>query len=103
MLDLTEFNKLEAFLKENDIPYERKDRVSDEFLLQFERHMIFVPNEEHPSWDAVCSTGTYGAEKGLLEICGDIVEKDDDEGYFSEVEGYLTAEDVIERYRAMQN
>lgn len=107
MLDLTEFNKLEAFLKENDIPYKRKDKVQCGFL-PCERHIIFVPNEEHPSWDAAINMEmgymcTYGAGQGLLEICGDIVEKDDDAGYYSEVEGYLTAEDVIERYRTMQS
>ena len=43
-------------------------------------------------WDAICQQGSYGYEDGLLEICGDIVETKDDI-----VEGYLTAQDVIER------
>ena len=42
-------------------------------------------------WDAVCHSGSYGHEQGLLEIMGNIVRGDD------AVEGYLTAEDILER------
>lgn len=47
----------------------------------------------HYVWDAVCHYYSYGHEEGLLEIMGDIVNHDDD----WEVEGYLTAKDIIER------
>ena len=43
-------------------------------------------------WDAICHSGSYGHEKGLLEIMGTIVRVDDDE-----VEGYLTAKEILQR------
>lgn len=43
-------------------------------------------------WDAICHSGSYGHERGLLEIMGTIVRVDDDE-----VEGNLTAEEILQR------
>ena len=43
-------------------------------------------------WDAVCHSGSYGHERGLLEIMGTIVRAVDDE-----VEGWLTAEEILQR------
>lgn len=43
-------------------------------------------------WDAICHSGSYGHERGLLEIMGIIVRVDDDE-----VEGWLTAEEILQR------
>lgn len=45
-------------------------------------------------WDAVCHEGSYGRERGLLEIMGNIVDSEKVGDY---VEGYLTAEEVLER------
>ena len=45
-------------------------------------------------WDAICHSGSYGHERGLLEVMGTIaraVEDDDD------VEGWLTAEEILQR------
>lgn len=42
--------------------------------------------------DAVCHDGSYGREKGLLEIMGLVEDEEDD------VEGYLTAEEVFMRW-----
>ncbi len=42
-------------------------------------------------WDAVCFTGSYGAQRGLLEVMGSIVTGNDD------VEGYLTADEILRR------
>lgn len=44
------------------------------------------------SWDAVCHSGSYGHEDNLLEIMGCLVEDDGDD-----VEGFLTAEDILKR------
>ena len=44
-------------------------------------------------WDAVCRRHSYGYEDGLLEIMGCIVTDDTDD----DVEGYLTANDILER------
>ena len=43
-------------------------------------------------WDAICHSGSYGHEQGLLEIMGTIVRADDDD-----VEGWLTAEEILQR------
>lgn len=98
MRDLTELNKLEEYLKERGIQYERHD-ANDEYdvesllIRRLERHQIIVP-QDGPTreWDAICHRGSYGAEEGLLEIYGKIVRPCGDA-----VEGYLTAREVIER------
>ena len=101
--DLTELNKLEAYLKEHGIRYEREDRearrLSDRTFWSDDFHMIVVHSRDDYSWDAICHRGSYGADKGLLEIMGDIV---DEEAVGGCVEGWLTAEEVIERIEAME-
>lgn len=62
--DLTELNKLEAYLKEHGIRYEREDREARR-----------LPDGTF-WWDAICHKGSYGAENGLLEIMGDIVNEE---------------------------
>lgn len=42
-------------------------------------------------WDAVCFTGSYGAQRGLLEAMGRVITGNDD------VEGYLTADEILHR------
>ena len=42
-------------------------------------------------WDAVCFTGSYGAQRGLLEVMGRVITGNDD------VEGYLTADEILRR------
>ena len=104
--NLNEMDKLEAYLKEHDIAYERideEDTYPEEFRTYlkiemkkrgfeyepFDRHQIIVYDKEgRRRWDVVCQRGTYGAERGLLEGMGDI---------FNEVEGYLTASEIIKR------
>ena len=41
-------------------------------------------------WDAVCHSGSYGHEDGLIEVMGLGRDEEDD------VIGYLTAEDVLD-------
>lgn len=43
------------------------------------------------SWDAVCFTSSYGAQRGLLEAMGRVITGNDD------VEGYLTADEILRR------
>ena len=98
MTDMRELDKLEKYLKDNGIKYERHD-VDTEYdvhglVMQLERHQIIVPNNtDAREWDAICQRGSYGHEEGLLEIMGNIVTDEDGES----VVGFLTAEDVIER------
>ena len=75
---ISEIAKLARWLKERGIEYSMRTRV-DGFQI--------VADE----WDAVCFTGTYGAQRGLLEVMGSIVTGDDD------VEGYLTADEILRR------
>ena len=44
--------------------------------------------------DAICHDGSYGKEGGLLEIMGNLVDETKTE---DTVEGYLTAEDILNR------
>lgn len=97
--DLKQLDKLEQYLKDNNIPYERFDKedvISPQFpyyIETHERHQIYVPNGKNSEWDVICQWGSYGAEDGLLEIYGSIV----DPNAGDTVEGCLTADDVIER------
>lgn len=54
---------------------------------------IIVPSIANPEWDAVCSNFSYGGAKGLIEISGKYVEDD----YIDDVQGWLSAEDILER------
>lgn len=101
--DLTEMNKLEAYLKEKGFKYERTDSDNtipqDQFeamqkslgrdIEPFDMHQIVVYENGGRVWDVVCNKGTYGADQGLLEGMGTLFGPD--------VEGWLTAEDVIKK------
>lgn len=88
---MTEMDKLEAYLKDTGYVYERIERA------EFEGEQIIVYNTSGTRvWDAVCHNFSYGYEEGLLEAYGNIVVESDD------VEGYLTADDIISRLEALQ-
>lgn len=102
--DLTQLNKVEQYLIDNNIPYERLDIEDEpirqqlpECLYSYDRHQIFVPgfSAQIREWDVICQRGSYGAEDGLLEIYGSIVDPDAGDS----VEGWLTADDVIARIK----
>ena len=93
---MNELDILTQYLKDHNIPFERYDcdkdiQLDDEYTFHVNRHQICVPNQRYTLWDVICQKGSYGYHDGLLEAYGDIV---DVEG---EVEGYLTAQDVIRR------
>ena len=89
---MSELDKLEEYLKEHDIPYERIDM--DEEGIVSNRHQILVKDKNGVAiWDAICHFGSYGYEQGLLEIMGTIVKPKDGDT----VVGWLTAEDIIKR------
>ena len=87
-----ELDKLEQYLKDHEIPYERIDK----YTIPVDQHQIVVPGFLNREWDAICHKGSYGYEDGLLEIMGSISRSED-------VEGWLTAEDVIERIEEVEN
>ena len=93
--NLNEMNKLERYLKEHGIKYERTDMEGiEQFgMILGERHQIKVVDEDgNWIWDVICHYGSYGHEEGLLEYWS---QKESDEG--GDVSGYLTAEDVIQK------
>ena len=100
---MSELDILTQYLKDHNIPFERYDcskadiKLTDgEYTLCIDRHQICVPNRRYILWDVICQEGSYGYRDGLLEAFGDIVEVDD------VVEGYLTAQDIIERIEKHQ-
>ena len=99
---MSELDILTQYLKNHNIPFERYDcskedfEADDECTFHMDRHQICVPNQQYTLWDVICQEGSYGYRDGLLEACGDIVEVDDT------VEGYLTAQDIIERIEKHQ-
>lgn len=100
---MSELDKLQAYLEEHGFYYKRIDK-NDEGVFGIDRHQIIVYEtaectEECMLWDAVCQYGSYGYEDGLLETMGVIVDEDE---CGDTVEGYLTADDVIERIKAWE-
>lgn len=91
---MNELDKLEAYLKEKGIRYERVDEDFGPERL-YGRHQIIVYNTKGKrQWDVICHYGSYGYSKGLLEAYGEpVVRKSDG----NSVVGYLTAQDVIDR------
>ena len=76
-----ELNNLAVGLMNRDIPFK--------FTIFFNGGQI-----ETSTWDVICHDYSYGHESGLLEAFGDdIVE----ENYKGDVEGYLTARDILDR------
>lgn len=99
MIDFTQFNRLEEYLKDNGYVYERIDRYESDTCLDRHQLNVYAGRRKNGAfgqflWDAICQYGSYGFKDGLLEIYGDIVDskKDGDT-----VVGHLTAADVIKR------
>ena len=87
MLNLTQLDLLQKYLKEQDIHYERIDNSWEMDSDGFHQIQVF-DNEGNQIWDAVCHGFSYGHEDGLLEVMGLNDHKND-------VEGDLTAKDII--------
>lgn len=94
---MSELDKLEQYLKENNIEYTREDKERGVLV---NTHQIVVFDKGNRIWDAICHYGSYGYEKGLLEVMGEPVVKPEDG---DSVCGYLTAQDVIERWEEYKN
>ena len=77
-----EMDKLIPMLCKADIPFD--------LAIHMGRPQIIYPSIEDCVCDAVLHWGSYGRERGLLEIMG-LCDADDD------VEGWLTAEEVFDR------
>lgn len=101
MKELKELSKLEKYLKDNNIAFVRIDEDGVEIntlmgkIVVGERHQIVVDD----CWDVICQPNSYGWKEGLLELSGSLVRPE-----FTEdgVEGWLTAEDVINRLETLK-
>lgn len=88
---MSELDKLEKYLNDHNIPYERIDVKAG---APMDRHQILVKDKDGDViWDAICQRGSYGYGQGLLEIMGTLVRPEDGDS----VAGWLTAEDIIRR------
>ena len=102
---LTELNKLEKWLKDNKYDVERWDEEEEELPFTdfvVARHQVFVKNKEGGKlFDAICHPGSYGYEQGLIEIMNGSLKltKDGDD----DVEGWLTADEVVKRLEVIDN
>lgn len=88
---MTQMEKLENMLNISNIPFEITKHWSH-------TKQIWYPSRENPICDVICFGraglgGSYGHEKGLLEIMGLV----DEEKTGDSVEGWLTAEEVFDR------
>lgn len=79
----------ENYKKELEILAEglKKRNISFKFHKLWDGYQIVAEG-----WDAICHSGSYGHEEGLLETMGLKDEDNDDD----DVIGYLTANEVLE-------
>lgn len=78
---MTELEKLKKYLDENGIRNEWNSVLSD-----MDQIIVYDPKHETRLWDVVSHYGSYGGDRGLLEIYGSLC---------TDVIGWLTADDVI--------
>ena len=99
---MSEMDKLDVALTERGVEHQYNKTFPEMTeIVKLARNKIRIPdNKEFWSqitvykdgeylWDAIYGYGTYGYEDGLLEIAGSIAKYD--------VEGFLTADDIINR------
>ena len=99
MWNLDELDKLEQYLKDNGYEYIRYDDTA--FGNRVEGyHQIYVIKNGKRWWDAICHRppiSSYGNTAGLLEIMGNdlLIDKR------NTVEGWLTAQNIIDRLETL--
>jgi len=93
-MGISEIDKLDEYLKEHSYNY---DHIIDSPQALKTNQIIVYDDNGDRAWDAVCNIGSYGFAQGLLEVMGKAVVRVDDE-----VEGWLTADEIIERLEEMQ-
>ena len=90
---MNEMIKLWRYLTEHNYNiawiFNRLKRAHSEDEIIYRNQIIVYDDTNTRLWDAICHHGSYGYEKGLLEIYGCICD---------DVVGYLTADDVINKY-----
>ena len=91
---MSELEKLEKYLKEHNYNYKWNSVCLGHEGYPYQDQIIVYDDHNTRLWDAVCHFGSYGHEKGLLEIMGIIVNEEENG---DSVVGWLTADDVIKR------
>ena len=93
-LNLNEFVKLVVGLNQKGL------KIDTELVTNWGAQVIVYDDEGNRLWDAVINKGSYGSERGLLEVMGQAIVKkvskmgnDDDD----EVLGWLTADEILEK------
>lgn len=97
MFDTTELMKLVYYLKGAGANYVIKHR---DVGTDYEWHQVVVDPDSIGRWDVIYSVNSYGWESGLLELMANIESGMITPREFEEdgVVGYLSADDVIQRY-----
>ena len=97
--DLTQMDRLTMLMmtEKSDVIVKRTDQEPTfdgrHYLIYNERHDLVINTKDGEYlWDAICHPGSYGYEKGLLEVMGDPVTNND-------VEGWLTADEIFARWQ----
>lgn len=94
---MTEIEKLDAMLTELHVDHDlhrRFPEMDKDFSDKDWGWQVTVNDKNFGgNWDAICGYGSYGFKQGLLEVMGNI---QGDNG----VEGWLTAEQVMEMAKA---
>lgn len=93
-------DKVQKYLDEHHVPYVRNDSKYDKDHSYRDRHQIQVfsdADQKYLIWDVICHPGSYGWERGELEVMGVIVPNREncDLDCDDHVKGYLSADDVI--------
>ena len=93
-LNLNEFVKLVVGLNQKGL------KIDTELVTNWGAQVIVYDDEGNRLWDAVINKGSYGSERGLLEVMGQvIVDKislsEDTENI--DVIGWLTADEILEK------
>lgn len=93
-LNLNEFVKLVVGLNQKGL------KIDTELITNWGAQVIVYDDEGNRLWDAVINKGSYGSERGLLEVMGQaIVDKislsEDTENI--DVIGWLTADEILEK------
>lgn len=85
---MTEMQKLDAMLKKLKVPHTYDCRFNGG------EQVIVYSSEGLRLWDGICCEGSYGFDKGLIEVMGPSIV-----GRAGAVEGWLTARQVTKMWR----
>lgn len=90
---MTEMQKLDILLKHAKVPH-TYDRDFLSASNKIGEQIIVCDSEGHRLWDGICCDGSYGGKQGLIEVMGAPIV-----GYCDDVEGWLTAQQVMKMWR----